>query len=488
MDTIAYDSTVHHQRLEEASQGHASRASNRSIFLQRVLLGTDLIAAALGGAIPALILGVSIEPALIMTAAVIVSWTLIAFVCGLYNASDLHTWASGLSDAPRTVVAALLVAWPLFALAETVTPDHALPYALGATFSTVMLGSILRALGRGFVHRIAPLRQRTVIVGSGIVADRLADRLDRHDEFGLEAIGLVDDDVHTLDGTQRDCRSWVPRPARRRARRVRGRPRPDRLLAGQPPAAAELHPHLPRPPRRRRRGPAPVRAARRRPGAEPDRRPAAALDRGAAAEPRLARSPSACSTSSPRCSLLIVLSPLLILIAIAIKIDSRGPVFFRQVRAGRGETVQADQVPLHVPERRRAQGGSLEKENEATDGVMFKIKRDPRITRVGRLPAAHLARRAAAAAQRPARRNEPGRPAAADPQRGRARPTRPGTPGDSTCGPGSPGSGRSPAAPTCPSRRWSASTTSTSRGWSLARDIEILLATIPVVISGRGAY
>ena len=25
-------------------------------------------------------------------------------------------------------------------------------------------------------------------------------------------------------------------------------------------------------------------------------------------------------------------------------------------------------------------------------------------------------------------------------------------------------------------------------GWSLARDIEILLATIPVVLSGRGAY
>ena len=60
--------------------------------------------------------------------------------------------------------------------------------------------------------------------------------------------------------------------------------------------------------------------------------------------------------------------------------------------------------------------------------------------------------------------------------------------GGSTCGPASPASGRSPAAPTCPSRRWSRFDYQYVSGWSLARDIEILLATIPVVLTGRGAY
>lgn len=35
---------------------------------------------------------------------------------------------------------------------------------------------------------------------------------------------------------------------------------------------------------------------------------------------------------------LVILSPLFLIVSIAIKIDSRGPVFFKQKRAGRGES------------------------------------------------------------------------------------------------------------------------------------------------------
>ncbi len=79
-----------------------------------------------------------------------------------------------------------------------------------------------------------------------------------------------------------------------------------------------------------------------------------------------------------------MLAPLLIVIALAIKIDSRGPVLFRQTRVGQGGeefgvfkfrtmVVNADALLAELAAR-----------NE-TDGLMFKMRDDPRVTRVGRL-------------------------------------------------------------------------------------------------------
>lgn len=82
--------------------------------------------------------------------------------------------------------------------------------------------------------------------------------------------------------------------------------------------------------------------------------------------------------------LLIVLSPVLIAIAIAIKLDSRGPVFFLQTRAGKdGRPFRMVKFRTMVPdaEARLADLVDLEK----LDDPMFKLKNDPRITRVGRI-------------------------------------------------------------------------------------------------------
>ncbi len=79
---------------------------------------------------------------------------------------------------------------------------------------------------------------------------------------------------------------------------------------------------------------------------------------------------------------LIVLSPFLAAIAVAIKLDSRGPVLFRQRRMGRNG------VPFEMLKFRTmvdgadAQKSGLTARNEAGGGL-FKIKDDPRITRVG---------------------------------------------------------------------------------------------------------
>jgi exopolysaccharide biosynthesis polyprenyl glycosylphosphotransferase len=80
---------------------------------------------------------------------------------------------------------------------------------------------------------------------------------------------------------------------------------------------------------------------------------------------------------------LLAVLPLMAPIAIAIKLDSRGPVFFRQLRVGRrGQRFYMLKFRTMVPEA-EALKESLRDRNEAQEGL-FKIVDDPRITRVGK--------------------------------------------------------------------------------------------------------
>jgi lipopolysaccharide/colanic/teichoic acid biosynthesis glycosyltransferase len=80
---------------------------------------------------------------------------------------------------------------------------------------------------------------------------------------------------------------------------------------------------------------------------------------------------------------LLAISPLMIAFAIAIKLDSRGPVFFRQLRVGKhGRRFEMLKFRTMVLEA-DAMKDSLRELNEAQEGL-FKIAEDPRVTRVGR--------------------------------------------------------------------------------------------------------
>jgi exopolysaccharide biosynthesis polyprenyl glycosylphosphotransferase len=82
---------------------------------------------------------------------------------------------------------------------------------------------------------------------------------------------------------------------------------------------------------------------------------------------------------------LLFAAPVLALAAIAIKLDDRGPVFFRQRRVGRkGDTFEVLKLRTMVPnaEERLAE---VTAENQRRDGPLFKHTDDPRRTRVGRV-------------------------------------------------------------------------------------------------------
>ena len=81
---------------------------------------------------------------------------------------------------------------------------------------------------------------------------------------------------------------------------------------------------------------------------------------------------------------LLALSPLIAVVAIAIKLDDRGPVFFRQVRCGRdGRTFNILKFRTMVVNAEQLLA-EIDAQNE-TDGLLFKMKADPRITKVGRV-------------------------------------------------------------------------------------------------------
>ncbi len=80
---------------------------------------------------------------------------------------------------------------------------------------------------------------------------------------------------------------------------------------------------------------------------------------------------------------LVCLSPVFLLVALAIKLDDGGPVFFRQIRYGinRREFKMFKFRTMCV--NAEAMQAALESKNEMGRGGLFKIKNDPRLTKIG---------------------------------------------------------------------------------------------------------
>lgn len=80
---------------------------------------------------------------------------------------------------------------------------------------------------------------------------------------------------------------------------------------------------------------------------------------------------------------LIILSPILLIVALLIKLDSKGPVIFSQLRVGKNGKIFKMYKFRSMVENAEDILKELKNKNEMS-GPMFKIKHDPRVTKIGR--------------------------------------------------------------------------------------------------------
>jgi exopolysaccharide biosynthesis polyprenyl glycosylphosphotransferase len=453
------------------------QATRRQAQLRRQLLSADVISGSLTGAVAALAAGLAWNAVPVVALAVGLGWPVLAYICGLYAADDLRTWASGVGEAPRLAVTALLVSWPVFGLLSALGAAHPVAGALVAGAVTGAGAGLGRAAARIGLHRVDGLRQRALILGSGAVAKQLVDRLQRHAELGLDPVGFIDDDVHqpgelgiprlgTLDSLA-DLITFG---------------RVDRVMIAFSRASHEELLHC-------------VRVCRDK-GVTVDIVPRLFefLDGARSIElvggmPLLSIQQPSLTSMSRLCKraldvvgasiVLALLGPLLAAVAVAVKLNSKGPVLFTQQRAGRGGRF----FKLYKFRSMRVDSTVLVRD----DGAIVKRPDDDRITRVGRFIRRFSLDEApqlfnvlkgdmSLVGPRPLVLAE--HAALSEDWQTRRADLRPGLTGPWQI------SGRSHI----PFQEMIKFDYQYVAGWSLARDLEILLATLPAVVSGRGAY
>jgi exopolysaccharide biosynthesis polyprenyl glycosylphosphotransferase len=472
--------------LERTSQeAGGGRARRRGAVLARMLLFADSLAACCAAAVAVAVLGLASWQAVVFTGCATLLWPLAAFSIGLYRSDQLATWASAVNEIPRGFVAILLITWPLFGIASALELGQVVTLTFITVSGIATLTGVTRTGVRAGLHRTPDLRQRTLILGSGVVAGQLVEKLHNNAQFGLDPVGIVDDEVHDIGtpdlpwlGRFTDLETIIE------AQSI------DRVIIAFSLASHEQLLES-------------IRACRDV-GVNVDVVPrlfefldgVRALDQVGGLPLLSIGAPmlTSASVAAKRAldtlgslALLTLFSPVMIAIAVAVKLESRGPVFFRQPRAGRGNSsfqmIKFRSMYVDAEQRK----AEMEKLNEASDGVMFKIRKDPRVTRVGRfirrfsldeLPQLFNVLKGEMSLVGPRPLIFPETAALEEDWHLRRLELRPGLTGPWQV------YGRSQS----PFQEMVRFDYQYVAGWSLARDVEILLATIPAVLSGRGAY
>jgi exopolysaccharide biosynthesis polyprenyl glycosylphosphotransferase len=487
--TVDHSERAHGEsRRDSLSLGPRSERSkprHRGVVMAKMMFAGDVVAALLAATAALVILDSSVTDSPLFVIAVALLWPLFAFSIGLYRSDQLSSWASAVPEVPRGVVAIMLMTWPIFGLAALMGIGPAIATAFVTVGAMAVFAGIARTVVRATLHRNPALRQRTLILGSGVVAGQVVEKIRTNQQFGLDPVGLVDNVVHDIGtpdlprfGGFADLGKIIEMQSIDRVIIAFSRVSHEELLEA-------------------------IRACR---------------DAGVAVDvvPRLFEfldgvrsldqigglplisigAPALGSTmvAAKRvldilgsAALLLIFSPVLVTTAIAIKLESKGPVFFLQSRAGRGNRsfnlIKFRSMYVDAEQRK----ADLDAMNESDDGVMFKIRDDPRITRVGafirrfsidELPQLFnvLKGEMSLVGPRPLIFSE----TAALEERWHLRrlELRPGMTGPWQV------YGRSDS----PFQEMVRFDYQYVAGWSLARDVELLLATIPAVASGRGAY
>ena len=335
-------------------------------------------------------------------------WVLLVRFLGLYD-RDRHLIHNGtLDEVPRLALAVFIAGASIFIAAPPLTGvEFGRGDALGLMGFGLLLVTTLRSAARGLVRRWHE-PERCLIVGSGAVAQLIARKLAGHPEYGVRLVGFVDveaDAEHDRSVRVRGADAYL-QPVASNGSGSNGIPKHGSPRLGDHARFSEVC---------REFGVERVVIAFSSLGHEDLLEVVAAskaLNLKLTVVPRLfeamghrvevdhiegmtlhgirgaSRTRSAMALKRTvdvvlAGMMLLVISPLLAAIALAVKLTSPGPVLFAQQRIGR------DDRPFRMLKFRTmiADADSLKPQlahlNEA-DGPMFKIADDPRLTAIGR--------------------------------------------------------------------------------------------------------
>jgi exopolysaccharide biosynthesis polyprenyl glycosylphosphotransferase len=321
--------------------------------------------------------------------AVTLTLTLILFSSQeLYERDRRQISVSSLDEVRDVLTALGLVGFATFAAALALHQPWILPREPLSVVFYWLAGILLVTVGRAALRqRVIPNvsdPERTVVVGAGKVGQSIVRKIRRNRQYNVEVIGFLDDDPATLDadvadvpilGSERDLLDTIIALGVTRVVLAFSRSTHEDVLELVRTAGLR-DVHISIVPRYFEIIAANVGIA--------DVEGISVLELPVAGLSHLAlvtkRAFDLCLTVPA----LIVLWPLLLIVAIAIRLDSPGPVFYRQARMGR------DDEPFEIVKFRTMVDGaeqmrsSLIDENESS-GPLFKIRQDPRVTRVGRM-------------------------------------------------------------------------------------------------------
>src|SRR5215475_7522587 len=367
----------------------------RGWLIRRMLLVADIVGLTLAFLAAEMLLGVG-KSALVASRSelfvfvlTLPGWIVVAKLYGLYNRDEERTDHSTADDFAGVFHLVTVGVWLLLAGAwATGLADPDLPKLLLFWLLAIALVTGGRLAARSFCRRSITYLQNAVIVGAGDVGQLVARKLLQHPEYGINLLGFVDANPReTRDGIEHVALLGPPErlPALVRVFDVEcvivafsNDPHDDVLdlirsmkdLDVQIDIVPRLYEIL-----------SPSVGIHTVEGLPLIGLPPLGLTRSS----RLLKRVADLVLSALG---LLVLAPVFLVAAIAIKRDSPGPVFFRQVRMGfcektfriykfRTMTVDADRLKgdyAHL--NKHAENGG--------DPRMFKISNDPRVTRVGR--------------------------------------------------------------------------------------------------------
>ena len=355
----------------------------RDYFLRRALATADLLAVLFAGAVALLFLPDSLHRSLLWLLPTLPVWLVLFRLYGLYERDVKRVHASALDDLPalfHAFVLGTLLLWAYLKLLDGHGLDVAQAIAFGA--SGIALAATLRVAARRAVLRFGG-PSRVLLVGDSEIADALVRKMRSHAEYGLDPVGAVS------VGERAHASSDLPHLGRLEEvdlRELVARDGVERVIVTAQDLSDEAMMDLVRD----------CGAASVKVSVVPNHinalGPSVAID-DIEGLTILGLNPLVLSSSSRFLKRLLdvagatagilVAAPVLALSAVAIKLDSPGPVLFRQRRIGRGGT------PFTVLKFRSmvvdADARRDELRSQSSDPDWLKLDRDPRVTRVGRV-------------------------------------------------------------------------------------------------------